>query len=34
LKVGKLVELQSAMDFQKALEYLLEKKKELYKRLA
>jgi len=34
LKVGKLVELQSETDFQKALEYVLEKNKELYERLA
>jgi hypothetical protein len=30
MTMPQLVELQSAMDFQKALEYLLEKKKELY----
>ncbi len=34
LKVGKLVEKPSNEDFQKALEYVLEKNKELYKRLA
>jgi isopentenyl-diphosphate delta-isomerase len=34
LKVGKLVELQSETEFQKALKYVLEKNKELYERLA
>lgn len=32
LKAGKLVGLQSEIDFQKALEYVLEKNKELYER--
>ena len=34
LKVGKLIEKTSNEDFQKALEYVLEKNKELYERLA
>lgn len=34
LKVGKLLELQSKMDLQKALEYVLEKNKGLHKSLA
>jgi len=34
LKVRKLMELQSETDFRKALEYVLEKNKELYERLA
>ena len=34
LKVGNLVEVSSESDFQKALEYVLEKNKELYKKLA
>ena len=34
MKVGKLVELQSETDFQKVLEYVLEKNKELYEKLA
>jgi isopentenyl diphosphate isomerase/L-lactate dehydrogenase-like FMN-dependent dehydrogenase len=34
LKVGKLVELKSEKDFYQILEAVLEKNKELYKRLA
>ena len=33
LRVGKLVEKPSDADFQKALEYVLEKNEDLYKKL-